>query len=375
MKPAKIHKFLDSEMFQTRENSKDPLQQEDLESIARENFVPWESLKGKTILITGATGLIGSQITRALCSRNRIFNSGIQVIALVRNISKAVALFADLKYRPYFKISSGDVGSPIYINDKVDYIIHTASITSSKDFVTRPVETIETTIQGTRNVLDLARKCSVQGMLYLSSLEVYGTTDPEKTSISEKDSGYIDPLQIRSSYSEGKRMAECLCVSYASEYNVPVKIARLAQTFGTGVDYNDRRVFAEFARDAIEKKDIVLKTKGETVRNYCYTSDAITAILTILVKGAIKEAYNIASRDTEISIADMAEFVCREFSGGESRVVFDIAEDASKLGYNPVVKIQLNTEKLEALGWKARMPLKEMFRRTIESMRISKEQE
>ena len=183
----------------------------------------------------------------------------------------------------------------------------------------------------------------------------------------------LDPdILIEQAIPAGKRMVECLCASYASEYGVPVKVVRLSQTFGAGVAYLDGRVFAQFARSAIEGTDIVLKTKGETLRNYCYTADAVTALLLVLVKGAVGEAYNVANKDTAISIADMAHLVCEKFSGGRSKVVFDIAEDATKLGYNPVVKICLDTAKLEALGWKAEFGLEEMFRRTIESMKLER---
>ena len=231
------------------------------------------------------------------------------------------------------------------------------------------METIATAIDGTRNVLELARRCKVKGFLYLSSLEVYGVPAEGHVKMQESEAGYIDSMKVRSCYSEGKRMVECLCASYASEYGVPAKVVRLSQTFGAGVAYTDGRVFAQFARSAIEGADIVLKTKGETLRNYCYTADAVTALLLVLVKGSVGEAYNVANKDTAISIADMAKFVCDKFSGGRSKVVFDIAEDATKLGYNPVVKICLDTAKLEGLGWKAEFGLEEMFRRTIESMK------
>ena len=159
-------------------------------------------------------------------------------------------------------------------SDSVDYIIHGASATSSKYFVSNPVETIYTALDGTSNILKFATEKKINGMVYLSSLEVYGTPEKDADLITENDYGYIEPLSVRSSYSEGKRMVECLCASYAHEYSVPVKIARLSQTFGPGVAYEDGRVFAEFARCALEQRDIVLHTQGHTVRSYCYTKDA-----------------------------------------------------------------------------------------------------
>lgn len=345
--------------------------QEDVEQIALSNEIPWDFYSNKTVLITGSTGLIGSILVFALACRNRMFNQNIKIKALVRNLEKAKALFSEILNSKNFEIVVADINSNLDKVGSIDFIIHTASMTSSKDFVERPIETIATAIYGTQNVLNLARSQNVQGMLYLSSLEVYGVPE-NKVLISEKDSGYIDCLQVRSSYSEGKRMVECLCASYASEYNVPVKVARLSQTFGAGVDYSDNRVFAQFARSVIEGHDIVLKTKGETLRNYCYTADAVCALLIILAKGNVGEAYNVANDSTAISIADMAKFVCENFSENKSNVVFDIAEDAMKLGYNPVVKICLDTNKLESLGYKPKYSLMQMFDRLIKSMKLKK---
>ena len=263
----------------------------------------------------------------------------------------------------------GDIRDSIDIKDEIDYIIHGASMTSSKAFVDFPVETIRTALEGTDNVLEFAKVKKIKSMVYLSSLEVYGVTDPDKKSIRESEYGYIDQLVSRSSYSEGKRMAECLCISYGNEYGVPVKIARLAQTFGPGVSYEDNRVFAQFARSAIEEKDIVLKTKGETYRNYCYTRDAIKGILCVLLKGQNNEAYNIANRETGITICNMAELIAHDIAEDKIKVIFDIADDSSRLGYGPTIKVALNTEKLERLGWKAEVDLKSAYERMIQSMR------
>ncbi len=353
------------------ESLNDPILQEDLEIIAHSKTVPWESFKGKTILVTGATGLIGSQIVKAILCRNRLHASRVKVLAVVRNLSKVSAVFGALAENPDVRFIYGDVTKPLFIEETVNFIIHGASVTNSKDFVTKPVETIYTVIEGTRHLLDLARLKAVKGILFLSSLEVYGVTDPNLESVRENDSGYLNPLDVRSSYSEGKRLAECLCASYAKEYGVPVKIARLSQTFGAGVDYLDNRVFAQFARSVIEKRDIILHTAGETVRNYCYTADAVNAMLTILARGNAGETYNVANKNTAISIADMAHLVIDTFPDSGIQVIFQIAEAVSH-GYNPTVKIRLNTDKLENLGWKASLGLREMFKNTVESMILRK---
>ena len=325
---------------------------DDIKSII--NNFDLSVFKNKTVLVSGATGLIGK-----LCVKS-FLNSGFntKVIALIRNEQKGLKV---LGQNENLEFLVQDINEPIKFGGKVDYIIHGASVTSSADFVNKPVETIMTAINGTRNVLEFAKtQKDLQGMIYLSSLEVYGI--PVKENTTENDYGYIDISNPRSSYSEGKRMAENLCIGYGYEYDIPVKIARLAQTFGAGVDKNDNRVFAQFAKSVINKKNIILHTKGETKRNYCYTSDAVRAIFTILTKGENNNAYNVSNKNTYISIADMAKSLENE----NTKVVFEI--DNKNRGFNPTMQICLKTEKLEKLGWQPKIDLPQMFERTIKSM-------
>lgn len=322
--------------------------EEDIKNII--NYFDMSVFDGKTILVTGATGLIGK-----LCVKS-LLNSGYntQVIALVRDEEKAKNIFGESKRLTYLV---QDINQRINTTRRVDYIIHAASTTSSKDFVEKPVETIYTAINGSRNILEFAKNKRLEGMVYLSSLEIYGVN--EKENIKEEDYGYIDILNPRSSYSESKKMVETMCISYGTEYGVPVKIARLAQTFGAGVSISDNRVFAQFAKAIINKENIVLHTKGETKRNYCYTTDAVRGIFTILTKGENNNAYNVANENSYCSISEMAHLLENEYTKVEYKI------DEVNRGYNPTVKIALNTEKLNALGWEAKVNLKEMFDRLI----------
>lgn len=159
-------------------------------------------------------------------------------------------------------------------------------------------------------------------------------------------------------------MAELLCKSYAMEYNVPVKIARLAQTFGAGVMKNENRVFAQFARSAIRGENIILHTSGTSMGNYCYTTDVIRAIILLLKKGENGDVYTVVNEETTRKIVDMAQMVANEFSDGKSKVVFDIPE-GNEYGYAPDTQMRLSAEKIKKIGWEPEVPLKEMYRRMI----------
>lgn len=362
-----------TEAGQILESPKDQILQEDLELLVKDCAALFQKFQNKTVFISGATGLLGSQLAKALLCANRMLGTDCKVLAFVRSRQKAEKVFGGLLTRGDLALVTGDIMQPVSHDGPIDYIVHGASATSSRYFVSNPVETILTAVNGTVNMLELAKEKQAAGFLYLSSLEVYGTPAADAGKITESYSGYIDPLKVRSSYSEGKRMVECLCAAYASQHHVPVKIARLSQTFGAGVEYDDGRVFEEFARCALEKRDIVLHTKGQTVRSYCYTKDAVEAMLLILTEGECGTAYNVTNMDTKISIADMAQLVCDTFSQAGIRVTFDMPEDVASFGYNPEMVIALDSSRLMALGWKPATGLKQMFIRLADSMRISKE--
>ena len=182
--------------------------------------------------------------------------------------------------------------------------------------------------------------------------------------ITEEKLGYIDVHNVRSSYSEGKRIGELLCSSYHSQFGVPVKMARLAQTFGAGVPSTDGRVFAQFARSLINGEDIVLHTKGGSVGNYCYTADVVEGILTLLTKGESGQSYNIVNENTSMMIREVASLVADDLGEGKIKVIFDIPTD-NKYGYPPETKMRLSGQKMRDLGWTPGYDLPDMFRRLI----------
>lgn len=332
---------------------------EDVQFFA-DHFELKEQLRSKTFLITGATGLIGSVMIKCLLALNQKFDLDIKILALVRDLEKARRIFAEefdaIKYLqiPLTEITAESVP------ERVDYIIHLASPTSGRYMEEHPVETFDLAYQSTLTLLNFAKQTNVAGMVYVSSLEYYGQI-LDDCQITEDIQGYVDPISSRSSYPMGKRAAEYLCYAFSHEYNTPAKVARLTQTLGAGISEKDNRVFAQFARSVINGEDIVLHTAGESAKPYCYTTDCVSAILFILLKGQHGEAYNVANPDTYISILDLAEYMKESFAP-KINVRIELSDN---MGYAPVTKLHLSTERLRLLGWKPRVGKREMFERLI----------
>lgn len=310
---------------------------DDLEQIVSINL-PWQQLENSTMLITGSTGLIGGILEKSIKYANEKHNLNIVVI-------------------PYTRNDNGGVQFPLRIEQNIDYIFHCASVTKSAEMIEDPLNVINVAVDGTRNIMELACLKKVKSVVYLSSMEVYGIYDGE---VDESKLGYIDLNNIRSCYSEGKRMGELLCNIYFKKFDVPVKIARLAQTFGAGTPKTDTRVFSQFAHSAIAKKDIVLHTDGKSRGNYCYIADTVAALFTLLLKGENGDTYNISSES--MTILEMAELVAKEF-GINAKV--EIPKDITIRGYAPKTGYTLNTEKIAKLGWKPRYGVLDSYKRMI----------
>lgn len=306
------------------------------------NFDDLKKISNCSVLVTGGTGFIGSYIIRTLSKLNKKYKSNIEIFGMVRNQKKVQSLGFDNDVKWLY----ATLDKSLQFEQKFDYIIHTASPTDSSYFVDKPVEVINDTINGMNNIMTLAIKSNVKSMVFLSSLEVYGICNEDKV-LAETDFYSIDPTNIRNSYSEGKKILECLCCSYASEYKVPVKIIRLGQCFGPGISRNDRRVFSQFANAIVDRKDIVLSSKGETKRSYCSICDSIIGIFSVLLNGINGEAYNLASDNSYISIYELAELFIK---GSSSNIII---EEKTENKYLPTIKFCLDTYKIKAVGFRS----------------------
>lgn len=344
------------------------VQKEDIFSVVHLSWIEWEKFRNKKIAVTGATGLLGKNLIYTLLEANEHYQLNCQILAFVRNVSKAKEIFGHIDEK-VLCIVHQDVMEAVAEELRADYLVHGASITTSKTMVENPVETIMTTVAGTKNMLAFAARCQMQGVVYLSSMEAYGNVGADQGEVREEDLGYIDLTNIRNGYSEGKRMAECLCAAFASEYGVNVKVARLAQTFGAGIAKDENRVFAQFARSILNGEDIVLHTKGDKANCYCYTSDAIAGILLLLTKGEKGQAYNVANMDTFCSICQLAETFLMFDETKTCKLRIEIPENLESLGYAPSSILRLNSEKLMALGWKPEKNMHRMAKRLLDSMK------
>lgn len=315
----------------------------DIQNVARLNL-PWEKLSGANVLITGATGLIGSCLVEVLMEHP---NKDYHVYASGRNENRALLRFKAYEHDSHFHFIKYNVMSPLECDVDYHYIIHAASDASPIFFAKNPVEVIKSNIVGVINLMDYGLLHHMNRFLYVSSGEVYGEGDGRM--FTEEYSGYVNPTSIRSCYPSSKRAAETLCVAYAAEYGVDTVIARPCHTYGPHFTESDNRVYAQFIRNVLKGDDIVMKSAGNQYRSWCYVVDSVSALLHILLLGESGEAYNIADQTSNITIKELAEMIAEQ---ANKKVIVEIPSDEEKAGYNVVKKSVFSTRKIEQLGWK-----------------------
>ncbi len=338
----------------------------DIESIIADDL-PWERLAGCKVVVTGASGFIGSYLTRTLLN---LYPAGkvdrpVQVVGIVRSIERARARYSDLSAGSRLTLIECDLSHPHNLNVNADWFIHAASQASPKYYGIDPVGTSAPNVIGTYHLLSLAQASRAQSFLFVSSSEVYGANGA-RTRLAEEDYGIVDPTSVRSSYAESKRMGENLCISWMHQYGLPVHIVRPFHTYGPGLDLGDGRVFADFAGDVVAGRDIRMTSDGTARRAFCYISDAITGFIHVILKGSPGQPYNVANASGDLSILELAELMTSLFPEKRLKV------HRKAVAEGPYLQSQFSlllpdVSKLEQLGWSPKVSPADGFKRMIES--------
>lgn len=311
---------------------------------------------GKTIMISGGSGLIGTCLTDLLMLHNDFYKSNIKVVVLSRNSENARMRFAKYWDNPFFQYSSCNINNHIPECGKIDYIIHAASNTHPVQYADDPVGTISANVIGTKNLLDYAASCNARRFCFLSSFEVYGENRGDTEKFTEDYLGYINCNTLRAGYPESKRLGEALCNAYQREYGLDFCIPRLSRVYGPTMLISDSKAIAQFIKKASARENIVLKSDGQQKSSYTFVTDAAMGIFYALFKGRTAEAYNVADETSEVTLRQLAEYLA-ELAGTE--IVFENPDERERLGYSKGVKTVLSAEKLRGLGWNSRIHWKE----------------
>lgn len=302
----------------------------------------YDSLNLSKVLVTGATGLVGTCLTEFLLYLQQVKNIDVSITALSSSETNLLNRFGQHVAAGRLNVLEHDIRKPFDNNHSFDFIVHAASVANPVKYEQEPVDVIEVIVQGTKNILELS-KASHAKMLYVSTVEVYGDISSISSEVDEEQFGALNPFMVRCSYTEGKRVAETLCKAYQIQYGVDVRIARLSKVYGPSNSDTDNRVMAFILNSVKNGKDIVLNSDGTRIFSFCYVTDAVSGIMTSLLSGSVGEAYNISDAKSICSLKEIAEFTAR------------LAGVSVKLNPIGVTAISRDTvvcsRKLESLGW------------------------
>lgn len=332
--------------------------------------LPWEKLQDRSVMLSGATGLIGSFLVDVILEKNILESLNCTVYALGRNETKAKDRFS--KYvkdtESHFVFIPYDVKKPLITApiNTIDYVLHLASNTHPILYATDPIGTITTNIVGAQNLLDFAVAHHATRFVFASSNEVYGENRGDVELFNEEYCGYINCNTLRAGYPESKRCAEALCQAYMVQNGLDIAIARLTRSYGPTMILSDTKAISQFIKKCLTNEDIVLKSAGTQYYSYTYMADAASGLLWIMLAGKSGESYNVAEEHSDITLRDLAS-VLAGING--KKVVFEIPDSNEAAGYSRVTKARLDGHKLQKLGWSPRYDIKSGLQRTIDILK------
>lgn len=348
---------------------KNTLYKEDLETCLS-SVINLDKLRDKSLLITGATGMIGSFIVDAIMHGNYTRNLNCTIIAMGRNVAKARSRFVNHWSNSSFQFVQHDVNQPLDEHvPAVNYIIHSASTTHPVAYASEPIGTITTNIFGTYNLLNFICSHSLNTrLLLMSSVEIYGQNRGDVEFFDESYCGYIDCNTLRAGYPESKRLSESLCQAYVKEKGVDYVSARIPRTYGPTMQMSDTKALSQFIKKGLAGEDIVLKSRGDQFFSYAYVADAASAILSIMLAGTTGAAYNIADAESDITLRELAQLVA---DSSATKLCFELPDAVEAAGFSAATKAVQIATALKTLGWRPHYRIADGVARTLAILRAN----
>lgn len=338
-----------------------------------EAFPYWERLEGKTLYLSGASGMIGSLLVDAIMLYNQRLPPERQcrIIAAGRNRAAAEERFGQWIDTEKFTFLEHDISMPLpRLDCGVDYLIHAASTTHPLAYSSEPVNTVLANVLGAHHMLDLAARKPDSRFLLLSSVEIYGENRGDTTYFQEDYCGYLDCNTLRAGYPEGKRASEALCQAYIQQYGVDAVILRLPRSYGPTMRMSDSKAIAQFIKKGVVREDIVLKSEGNQLYSYAHVSDAAQGILWALLCGKTGQAYNLSDSKSDTTLKALAELIA-QYVG--TRVVFELPDEGERKGYSTATTALMDGGRLKELGWRASYDIEAGIQETIDILRELKQ--
>lgn len=340
-------------------NKNNRIYQEDISSVLQLEC-DFSKLTNKTVLITGASGLVGTVLVDMFEKLNNEYNLNLKLILVSRHYEE----INDLKICKWI---SHDISEPLILKEKIDYIIHAASNTHPLQYSKYPIETISTNILGSYNLLNLACNNFKCRFLLLSSVEIYGDDSQKlENGFSEEDFGYLNCNSARAGYCESKRLSESLCQAYKAQKDLDFVTARLCRLYGPTLKKDDSKALSQFLYKGLNKENIILKSEGNQFFSYLYVFDAALALIFLLLNGESGNAYNVSDKNSNVKLKDLANCVAN-LSG--TKLEFELPSEIEKEGFSRSQRAILNSSKINSLGWKAKFSLEDGLYRTLEVLK------